>query len=365
MRWIALVGLVAPLAGCFESQLRYCENGVICPETLVCTERTPTVCGEPDQVAACKTMPDRTACSVETQPVGTCDSGVCSPCIADYVECRYPEWKPMQSPTGELLSCLWAVADNDVYAAGQATIIHYDGTRWSTMPYPATGFAIEAIWASADGTVIAVTQDGDVFRWDGSSWSSITPSPKVALRGIWGSRIDAVFVAGVTGAILRYDGTTWTPMTSNTTVVLNAIWGSSETNLVSAGSSGVIQRYTGSNWQAAPNAPIAGVTFRGVWTSASQIFAVGAATAGVIYTQQAAGWNASPASPATSLASVWGRTADDVYAVGDAGTIMHYDGVTWSPMISTTSSALEAVAGTDNNVFVVGAGGMILRYSPP
>jgi hypothetical protein len=365
MRWIGIAALlVSTLGGCFESQLRYCENGAICPETLACTERTPTVCGEPEDVAACKTMPDRTGCSTGPTAIGTCASGACTMCVPEYVECRYPEWKRMQSPTSNVLQCLWVVSDSDVYAAGQSSVLHYDGTSWVAMPYPATGFAITAIWASAAGDVVAVTQDGDIFRWTTDSWSSITPATKLPLRGIWGSGLDTLFAVGVTGSILRYDGSTWTPVTSNTSVTLNAVWGSSDTNLVAAGSSGVIQRYTGANWQAAANTPITGVTFRGVWTSASQIFAVGAATAGVIYTQQAAGWNAEPVS-VPSMTGVWGRAADDVYAVGEAGTIRHFDGATWSAMTSTTTSTLGAIGGTETNVFAVGADGTILRYSPP
>jgi hypothetical protein len=61
---------------------------------------------------------------------------------------------------------------------------------------------------------------------------------------------------------------------------------------------------------------------------------------------------------------VWGRADDDVYAVGTGGTIVHYDGVTWTPMPSSTVNDLEAVAGTDANVFAVGGGGTILRISP-
>jgi hypothetical protein len=361
MRWVALL---AVLAGCFESQLRYCENGAICPETLACTERTPTVCGEPDDVAACQTQADRTACTSERTPLGTCTSGVCGPCVPELVECRYPAWTPMQSPTGEVLRSLWVVADNDVYAAGQAVIIHYDGTAWSTLAYPMTGFAINAIWASAAGDIVAVAQDGDVFRWSSGAWTLITPTPKTALRGIWGTAIGDLFVVGVTGTIQRYDGTAWTPMMANTTSTLGAIWGTSAMNLVAAGNSGTIQRYNGSNWQAAPGTPITGVTFRGVWTTGSQIFAVGATTAGLIATQQSAGWNTQMVST-PYLAGVWGSADDDVYAVGDAGMIMHYDGATWAPMTSTTQSSLEAVAGTATNVFAVGAAGTILRYSPP
>src|SRR5262245_40226563 len=120
MRWIAVLAGTVALAGCFESQLRYCENGTICPESLVCTERTEKSCGTESEVAACRGIADRTACTSTARPIGTCESGVCSECTPEKVECRFPEWKPMASPTSQALAATWAVADNDVYAAGAA-----------------------------------------------------------------------------------------------------------------------------------------------------------------------------------------------------------------------------------------------------
>jgi hypothetical protein len=63
------------------------------------------------------------------------------------------------------------------------------------------------------------------------------------------------------------------------------------------------------------------------------------------------------------LKGIWGAAADDVFAVGDGGTILHYDGADWRPMASGIGENLEAiwgVSGTD--VFAVGTGGTILHY---
>jgi hypothetical protein len=52
-----------------------------------------------------------------------------------------------------------------------------------------------------------------------------------------------------------------------------------------------------------------------------------------------------------------------VYAVGDTGTIVHYDGTTWSVVMSGTTASLRNVWGTsENNIYAVGTGGAILRY---
>jgi hypothetical protein len=53
---------------------------------------------------------------------------------------------------------------------------------------------------------------------------------------------------------------------------------------------------------------------------------------------KASGWDwQNPLPQGNDLSAVWGSSATDVFAVGDAGTIFHYDGSTWSPMASGTS----------------------------
>lgn len=65
------------------------------------------------------------------------------------------------------------------------------------------------------------------------------------------------------------------------------------------------------------------------------------------------------------LYDLWGSSGDDVYAVGTNGTIIHYNGSTWSEMTNPTNGgiALFAVWGTSQtNVFSAGGGSTILHY---
>ncbi|MDF2693089.1 MAG: hypothetical protein K0S65_1472, partial [Labilithrix sp.] len=42
-------------------------------------------------------------------------------------------------------------------------------------------------------------------------------------------------------------------------------------------------------------------------------------------------WDTVPASPTTAdLNAVWGSSSSDVWAVGNAGVVLHYDGKSWS-----------------------------------
>ena len=64
-----------------------------------------------------------------------------------------------------------------------------------------------------------------------------------------------------------------------------------------------------------------------------------------------------------SLESVWGSSATDVFAVGDIGTILHYDGDTWSGQASGSTNWLYGVWGSSaTDVFAVGVDGTILHY---
>ena len=68
--------------------------------------------------------------------------------------------------------------------------------------------------------------------------------------------------------------------------------------------------------------------------------------------------------PSSTFYAIWGSSSTDVYAVGDGGTILHYDGNTWSNMPSGTSDTLSAVWGSSSSdVYTVGTNGIILHYS--
>jgi hypothetical protein len=56
------------------------------------------------------------------------------------------------------------------------------------------------------------------------------------------------------------------------------------------------------------------------------------------------------------LRGVWGSSAEDVWVVGAAGTVLHFDGEAWTPFDSGTDRDLQAVHGTGpDDVWAVGA----------
>ena len=64
---------------------------------------------------------------------------------------------------------------------------------------------------------------------------------------------------------------------------------------------------------------------------------------------------APPVVAAPGLAGVWGSAVDDIWAVGEAGTILHYDGKQWTASESPTTVSLHAVSGSaPDDVWAVG-----------
>lgn len=73
-------------------------------------------------------------------------------------------------------------------------------------------------------------------------------------------------------------------------------------------------------------------------------------------------WVAASQPTAADLNGVWGSSPDNVFAVGDSGTIIYFDGVSWTPQESGTAADLHDVWGwAGDEVWAVGDSGTILR----
>lgn len=72
-----------------------------------------------------------------------------------------------------------------------------------------------------------------------------------------------------------------------------------------------------------------------------------------------------PMAPVTSnqLHSVWGTSASNVYAVGEMGVMLHYDGHTWTPVDTPAPYHLHDIWGSsETDIYAVGKQGVILHF---
>jgi hypothetical protein len=102
---------------------------------------------------------------------------------------------------------------------------------------------------------------------------------------------------------------------------------------------------------------------KGVWgSSETDVFAVG--ENGMILHYDGVEWTKMKSPTTEHLYGVWGSSETDVFAVGENGMILHYDGFTWSADVeSGTNAGLRAIWGTgSNDIYSVGDSGTILHY---
>ena len=87
-----------------------------------------------------------------------------------------------------------------------------------------------------------------------------------------------------------------------------------------------------------------GNTFHGIWgSSPSNVFAVG--KVGTILHYNGSTWSPIPTGTTKTLTGVWGSSASNVFVVGGNGKILHYNGSNWSPMASGTTTTLNGIWG--------------------
>jgi hypothetical protein len=108
--------------------------------------------------------------------------------------------------------------------------------------------------------------------------------------------------------------------------------------------------------------PQGGLSLRSIWgLSASDIYSVG--DAGMILHYNGTAWSTMASGTTANIYGVWGSGSDNVYAVGKGGLILHYDGFSWSPMASGVATDLNDIWGSSaDTIYAVGAAGTILRF---
>lgn len=100
----------------------------------------------------------------------------------------------------------------------------------------------------------------------------------------------------------------------------------------------------------------------GVWVSPTDEVWTVAAT-GSILRFDGSTWSVSANIPGAELYAIWGRDARDIWTVGSGGTIYHFDGTTWTPSQSGTGVSLADIWGSGaRDVWAVGAQGTLLHF---
>lgn len=286
-----------------------------------------------------------------------------------------PAYVPKTIVKSAHLNDIFGFSDTDIWAVGnQGTILHYDGSTWTEASPKITqnnlravwGASAEDVWAVGDNATIlrrttasgafnqvtspvpinklngvwgtsaqnifAVGDSGTLLRWDGSSWNQSNNTGFAGhFQGVWASDSENVFVAGFlfsVGSVYLGNGTTWTDITPTASPLLktaiNKIRGTSRTHVVITDgieNGNKTWIYNGTSWQ-----PIDKSTRYGIVTfGAASTYLVGYED-GLLSTDS--NTNNRSIGGSNFLNAMWGTSPTNMWAVGESGSILHYQGST-------------------------------------
>ena len=302
----------------------------------------PTTCGDGtlDPGEDCD-GPDRQECTTACETVGFRDCGT---------DCR---WTPCAEDWPEECNG----SDDDCNGL-------VDESIWCPMSIGSSDTFLLGVWGASPGDVWVVGGVGVALHWNGAGWARHDDVTQWWVYGVWGASSDDVWVAGER-SIAHWDGTAWTDLFRSPSGPwwLRTVAGSSATDVWAAGDEGVILHWTGSDWRAVPDPTPALLVWR-IWAlSTREAWAVGDAT---LRWNGTAWSDVSDALPVSSagLGGVSGSSDDDIWLVGLGGTIVHWDGASWSVVPGGTSADLTAVwAGSPRDAWAVGENGTIVRWN--
>lgn len=368
--------------------------------------------------------------SVTSMPAGISCSGIGTGCSATFAKDTPITLSPQTGMgafsgwsggtcTGVGSCSFTATQDTQVQA------VFADCHGWCKDPLP---FQLTTNLYGVAGTdvsnVVVVGEGGTVLKWDGTTWNKLTlqggaqPNFRAAAAKSGGT---SVYLAGDAGAIYRLDNNSMTPVkiTNTNMANLHAI-GLASTSTYFVGDGGVTLLLTSAASMATVEnakttnslyamattptpmkepyymggATPAGKGFAQTWDGGKNVtlqmnsagsmiagninallcgtaFYYAAGDGGAIVRRSSAGgndnaWQTAVSGTTQNLRAMWASSDSSIDAVGDSGTITHFNGSSWTVSTNNNGTAnLRAIWGSGPfNIYAVGDNGTVLHYLP-
>lgn len=228
----------------------------------------------------------------------------------------------------------------------------------------------------------------DVTEWSGEAeyivghaQESTSMASDEILQGVHGNSASDVYVVGDSGTIIWYNGSSWQNVAVGSTdqdlkdVVsfpTGDVWTVGDSyRVIGTNYYTILHKDNATDWGDGDGGITGGVNLKSIWgEDSSYIYAVG--DSGTILMFNGSTWVKQTNTRTETLRGIWGSSATDAWAVGDAHkiskstycyTLLHTTngGANWTPVDKTGNTRLYSIWGTDaNHIFAVGEGGTIL-----
>ncbi|MGC4119495.1 MAG: hypothetical protein QM765_33985 [Myxococcales bacterium] len=261
----------------------------------------------------------------------------------------------LENPTPALsVEAGWALSASDVWVGGwlNQAILHFDGARWSAVPFP--GLHVTGLWGAAHDDVWAATEYSGIAHWDGQRWSTFST---FGAQAVWGVSANDVWFVGET--VLHWDGTALStvPLEPCHVGFSTGVWASSAHDVWVVGED--VCHFDGQAWASMrPSATAQDSRYPAVWgASVGDVWVSGLSSFAPpeLHHWDGARWSSPAFQDVGSIVSIWGSAADDVWAVAQqtdlngAKGILHWDGREWSTLFGWYRTDLHVVWGSGHS----------------
>ena len=251
-----------------------------------------------------------------------------------------------------------------------------DGEGWA-VDHTVQEDTLVSVWGTGPDDVWAVggtEERGLVLHWDGESWSPVETGADALLWWVYGFRADDIYAAGERGLLLHYDGSTWQRVQTGTDRALYGIWGASGEDIWIVGGdpavpkAAVALRGHGTSFSPVTDLPpdlAPAAVYKAYGYAADDVILVG--SDGTVLRWNGDIWRREPTPTFEPIFSLWGRSQDDIYAVGgwQAGSLLHFDGAEWTEVDGEVGAGLSGVfTAPGQPIIAVGPSSYIVEVEP-
>ncbi|MDP6942648.1 MAG: hypothetical protein QF464_00740 [Myxococcota bacterium] len=306
-----------------------------------------------------------------TQVEGDVGDSATSP---DSVEPFVPGWQIEALGDPGELSSLFVINANEAYAVGGSHVVRYNGKAWSSFGLPGE-VTLHGIWA-ADGEVVVVGDAGFIARRTTGelAWTVEESGTFQHLRAVHGRGPDDVWAAGNDGVILHYAGAEagWALVDQTSNIDLYGIHVDPEqegnNGVVTCGTGGRLVLHDSGVWKTSHVAS-GEVILQGLFGIDGRLFAVGTGGTVSVREGETGSWVGQPTnlSKDRDLYAVGASDTDEVYAFGEAGTVLRWLGTSWQQIqVGTPTHSADDFVGAawakgvddgEGHWLVIGSGG--------